>query len=87
MTTQTDEMECVDRRLRTSFEDRDETDCQGEVAYHSTDPGVRPAFPRCERHWLARVEADQEHRTIYPDSPIAPAWFDPAAAGERWDEE
>lgn len=60
-------------------------DCRGQVAYHSTDPGVRPAFPRCEHHWSERIRQEEQHRVNYPDSPIPPAWFDPMNAGEHWD--
>ena len=45
------------------------------------------AIPRCDHHWQVRLEKDEEDRRIYPDSPIPPAWFDPTAAGERWDDE
>lgn len=61
--------------------------CAGNVEYHSTDPGVRPSFPRCARHWAARLVREAEYRVNYPDSPLAPAWFDPLAAGERWDDD
>ena len=30
---------------------------------------------------------NRQQREDYPDSPIAPSWFDPADAGETWDEE
>jgi hypothetical protein len=45
------------------------------------------SFPRCERHWNERLDAQEEHDRRYPDSPLPPADFDPLYAGERWDEE
>jgi hypothetical protein len=45
------------------------------------------SFPRCAKHWDERLEEHERHVADYPDSPVAPAWFDPAAAGERWDED
>lgn len=60
--------------------------CAGPVEWHSTDPGFRRAFPRCEAHWADRCRTEDRLRRDYPDSPIAPDWFDPAA-GETWDED
>jgi hypothetical protein len=59
--------------------------CEGPVEYHSTDPGYRSAFPRCEKHWLERLDREEEYRQF--DTPVAPSWFDPSYAGERWDED
>lgn len=61
--------------------------CQGPVELRESLSGTGLAIARCDGHWSARLSEHQEHRRIYPDSPIAPAWFDPAAAGERWDED
>ena len=33
------------------------------------------------------AEAFKDFATAYPDSPIPPKWFDPTAAGERWDDD
>lgn len=67
--------------------ERDSGDCEGPVEWHSTDPGVRPAFPRCAFHWALRCGLEDRLRRDYPDSPMAPSWFDPANAGERWDDD
>lgn len=68
--------------------DAGQDDCQGPVQYHSTDPGARPAFPRCDFHWLRRLDREAETRRKYgTEGSIPPADFDPAYAGERWDEE
>lgn len=70
--------ECLDRR---------KGDCQGEVKYHLSLAGTGTPIPRCEHHWELRLQQHEQHLEIYPDSPIPPAWFDPEAAGERWEED
>ena len=61
--------------------------CEGQVEYRLPLTATGRSFPRCERHWNERLDAQEAHDRNYPDSPLAPAWFDPMAAGERWDEE
>lgn len=61
------------------------TPCQGEVNYHAIDPGRTRAFPRCERHWIDRLERRETSMERYENCDVAPAWFDPTYAGERWD--
>jgi len=61
--------------------------CSGEVLLRPSLTGTGMAIPRCEAHWIKRLEKDEEDRAIYPDSPIPPAWFDPTAAGERWEDD
>ena len=68
--------------------DMDRGPCGGSVEYR--EPlwgGSGRSFPRCAVHWGVRLEEHEAHTAVYPDSPIAPAWFDPTAAGERWDED
>jgi hypothetical protein len=62
------------------------TACSGAIEYHRL-PNAERAFPRCEKHWQQRVQEDEKHRQNYPDSPMAPGWFDPMNAGERWDDD
>lgn len=62
-------------------------ECKGEVVNHPSLAGTGMAIPRCTEHWGKHIERDQQHRQVYPDSPIPPAWFDPDAAGERWDDD
>lgn len=70
---------------RGCLDDRGKGECRGPVEPRSLD-GLK-WFPRCEHHWDLRLdEAERVNRT-YPDSPCPPDWFDPAAAGERWDDE
>jgi hypothetical protein len=61
--------------------------CSGAVVLRPSLTGTGMAIPRCDHHWQVRLEKDEEERAIYPDSLIPPAWFDPTAAGERWDDE
>jgi len=61
--------------------------CRGVVALRWPGYGSR-RFPRCERHGQARLEREEQNRAKYaPDGPCPPAGFDPADAGERWDDE
>lgn len=73
-----DEPECIQRHDGT---------CHGAVEHRPSLTGTGTRIPRCEHHWERRLQAEEEHRQIYPDSDIPPAWFDPAAAGERWNED
>lgn len=78
MSRQLDPKECIDYDLE---------ECEGEVEYRmSLSPSGRP-FPRCEKHWQERLDWQEDHNSKYPDSDVAPSWFDPANAGERWNED
>lgn len=59
--------------------------CVGPVEYRWPGYGYR-SWPRCQRHGDERIEKAQADNEKYPDSPFAPDWFDPTAAGETWDE-
>jgi hypothetical protein len=61
--------------------------CGGTVEFRPSLTGTGMAIPRCDKHWADRLDFQEEHERIYPDSPIPPAWFDPEAAGERWDDD
>jgi hypothetical protein len=62
-------------------------DCGGHVEYRMALSGTGKSFPRCDEHWSKRLAEQERINRTYPDSPVAPAWFDPAAAGERWDDD
>ena len=62
-------------------------DCKGPVEYRHALSGTGRSFPRCDHHWSLRLDAQERINRDYPDSPIAPSWFDESAAGERWDED
>lgn len=72
-----EELECL--------EDYGEGTCSGPVEYHSLGSGN--AFPRCEKHWSERLDRYENSIEQYADSDVAPSWFDPADAGERWDDD
>jgi len=59
--------------------------CTGEVAYRPSLSPTGKMFARCDGHWEQRVDKQQEIDARYPATP--PTWFDPAYAGEVWDEE
>lgn len=62
-------------------------DCAGEVSmWHSGGMNGR-SWPRCERHGEARLRRHEESIERYADSDVAPSWFDPSYAGERWNED
>lgn len=61
--------------------------CEGAVEYRMSLSGSGMSFERCDRHWGLRLERDAQIRQDYPDSPIAPSWFDPMDAGERWNDD
>jgi len=61
--------------------------CDGEVELRSSLTGTGTPIPRCEKHWDERLAAQTKHNEVYPDSPHPPAWFDRAAAGERWNDD
>jgi hypothetical protein len=61
-------------------------DCKGPVEYRYPRKGK--AFPRCDHHWQKRLKLEEEIvRKYNPDGPGPPAGFDPADAGERWEDE
>lgn len=61
--------------------------CSGLVEYRMPLSGTGKSFPRCDHHWAIRLKTQDRLRRDYPDSPIPPSWFDPAAAGETWDDD
>lgn len=72
-------LECLD--------DYGDGECAGPVEYRMALSGTGRSFPRCEKHWQERLGVQERINRDYPDSPIAPAWFDPADAGEHWDDD
>lgn len=62
-------------------------ECRGDVEFRMSLTGTGTAIPRCDHHWDLRLREEDELRAVYPDSPLAPDWFDPMAAGEHWDED
>lgn len=73
-----DELKCLDRR---------DDNCTGTVQLRESLSGTGTRIPRCDGHWAKRLEKQEAHRKVYPDSPTPPDWFDPTVAGETWDED
>lgn len=61
--------------------------CIGPVQYRMPLSGTGRGFPRCNWHWELRLAEQERIQRDYPDSPVAPGWFEPADAGEHWDED
>ncbi len=60
--------------------------CGGRVEYRFTgDRDDLRTFPRCDVHFERRLDQAERNRELM--STVAPSWFDPAYAGERWDED
>lgn len=62
-------------------------ECSGPVEYRMPLSGTGRSFPRCDGHWEKRLDKQEEIDARYPDSPFAPAGFDEAYAGERWNDD
>jgi hypothetical protein len=60
--------------------------CDSVPAYRHALTATNVSFPRCNAAWAAALAHHDRVRRDYPDSPTPPAWFDPTAAGESWDE-
>jgi len=76
-------MKSVEEEL-TCMQESDE--CKGDVSYFAVSGGN--AFPRCAHHIDLRMDAyESSDLERYADSDVAPSWFDPADAGERWDDD
>lgn len=67
--------------------DNYEDDCAGSVEYRFPLSATGRSFPRCDRHWAERLDAQEQINRRYPDSPFAPSDFDPAYAGESWEDD
>lgn len=60
-------------------------DCRGDVEYRAVPGGS--AVARCEGHFERRMENYENSIERYANSDVAPDWFDPSYAGERWDDD
>lgn len=75
MTDYNPEMECLDLS----------NECRGDVTMWTTD-GLK-YWPRCEFHGERRLARYENSIERYANSDVAPSWFDPTDAGERWDDD
>jgi hypothetical protein len=60
-------------------------DCEGAVEYRMGLSATGRSFPRCEKHWQARLDREEGLRRRYPEQP--PRDWSPLDAGESWDED
>lgn len=65
--------------------DHQKGDCEGPVELRMALSGTGIPFPRCDKHWGARLEEQERINRTYPT--LQPSDFDPAYAGERWEED
>ena len=65
----------------------DGSECRGPVDYWHSGGMSGKSWPCCEKHGLQRLEEHENSIERYADSDVAPDWFDPANAGERWSED
>jgi hypothetical protein len=63
--------------------------CRGAVEYRYALSPTGVSYPRCDKHWSDRLDFEEETTRKYGhwNSDLAPSWFDPTAAGERWDDD
>ncbi|MGW9069260.1 hypothetical protein ACWGQT_07420 [Streptomyces yangpuensis] len=76
-----EQRDCQDKATRTDHV------CSGYVTGRESHAGTGTIIYRCAAGHRAAEEWHEQHLQRYPDSPIPPAWFDPTAAGERWNDE
>jgi hypothetical protein len=73
------EAECIDRHRN---------DCAGATEYRESLSGTGTPIARCDKHWRRRLDKQDEiNRRYAPFSDVPPAGFDPAYAGERWEDD
>jgi hypothetical protein len=62
------------------------TGCAGEVFTRYSRSGMTSTF-RCDAHESAHQDVLDGISRRYPDSDVAPDWFDPTYAGEQWNDD
>lgn len=60
--------------------------CEGDVFTRYSRSGMTSSR-KCESHWQHHNDVLDGISRRYPDSSVAPAWFDPTYAGERWSDD
>jgi hypothetical protein len=90
MTLKMNAQECIDFMPADPIDYHPDT-CEGDVFYHSALSGSGLRYARCEKHFDEYVERVQpkldEIAERYPDTELAPSWFDPTYAGESWNDD
>ena len=75
-----------DDQEKRCLDDRDDNTCRGPVEFHTLD-GLK-SWPRCTSHFEQRLRRyEQDSLEKYAHSDLAPSWFDPTYAGERWNDD
>lgn len=62
-------------------------DCSGRVDDWWSGGTTGRTWPRCDYHGQARLNRYENSSERWADSDCPPDWYDPAYAGERWDDE
>lgn len=62
-----------------------EVGCTGPIEFREPLSGSGRSFPRCDKHWAARMRMQDELNRRYPRTP--PRDWSPLDAGEAWDED
>lgn len=62
----------------------DGKNCRGEVTGRQATTTV---IWECDYHMTKSLQRNREIQERYPDSSVAPSWFDPDDAGEYWDDD
>jgi hypothetical protein len=75
----------MDQEKLECLDDYGEGTCSGPVEYRMALSATGRSFPRCEKHWEERLATQEGINERYPQQP--PPDFDPAYAGESWDED
>lgn len=69
-----------------SSRSRETTPCSGDVLTRYSRSGMTSTL-RCEGHEMAHQDVLDGISRRYPDSDVAPSWFDPTYAGESWNDD
>lgn len=77
-------MSDANAQVCTTSEQPDATPCEGNVETFRSRSGLT-LTARCWGHQREHEEVLDGIAHRYPDSDVAPAWFDPTYAGESWD--
>jgi hypothetical protein len=68
--------------------DANDGPCTGAVELRHALSASGRSYPRCDGHWKKRLDKQQEINERYaPFSDVPPSGFDPADAGECWEDE
>jgi hypothetical protein len=75
------DLKCLD----ASGDFLNDQECSGTIEYRTPLSATGRSFPRCAKHWTERLDVQEGINRRYPTH--APSDFDPAYAGESWEED